>query len=251
MRLSFHRTIAFIFLCLIAFAVTNFACGEAVWLESPPKTEATRKVVYITFDDGPHTRTTELLQVLAEENVLATFFLVGKSVDLYPEETRAIYEAGHALACHSYSHVRWALMSEEKFLQEMDAFHTALRTALGEPVDVRVFRFPYGSNWAGGEIQRMVNSHGYLWIDWNAMNNDARNDTPSNRASMLKQAMYSSVGKDEIVLLLHEGKSGTIAILPELLAFYRARGYEFDVLTPELDHLIHGVNMGLPDGRMQ
>ncbi len=238
------RFIAFLVLiCLCASAALS-ARAEAT--PAPP-----RKVVYLTFDDAPSELTPELLRALEAEGVKATFFLVGRAIEQHPENARAIHEAGHALACHSYHHARKHLTDDVRFYQEMKRFKKAVREAFHRPMFIRVFRYPYGSNWVPEEGKKAAMDFGYLWIDWNAHNGDADYATGTDIDKMLDTAISTSGKQDEIVILMHDNKSRTIEMLPALIRHYRDAGYVFDVLTPELDHLIENVHMGLPDGRMQ
>ena len=80
------------------------------------------KVAYLTFDDGPtKTITPKVLDILEEEDVKATFFVIGKSVESYPEIVKRAYEEGHYIANHGYSHDNNKLYkSEESFINEID-----------------------------------------------------------------------------------------------------------------------------------
>ena len=240
-------------LCLagatLAASTSGAASAEAAQGQNPPEDTAppaVRKVVYLTFDDGPGRLTPELLALLDTLDVKATFFLIGRAVTVYPAHVRAIRDAGHAIASHSYSHSRKVLGSPGGFTRDMRKFDAAIEAALGEPLEIRVFRFPYGSRWATRELRKQVSADGYLWVDWNALNEDANTEYMSDPAKMMRRALATSGKRTEIVFLMHEGKRHSMNMLPELVAYYREAGYEFDVLTLALDHEIDGVNMGLP-----
>ena len=232
--------------CLLLGTATAFSLPASAQPRSLPDESPPPKVVYLTFDDGPGPHTNDLLAVLAELDVRATFFLIGRAVKVYPASARAIYEAGHAIGSHSYSHAKESLRVAGAFMREMRKFDEVLTEALGEPLEVRLFRFPYGSRWATDALRREVSAKGYLWIDWNALNEDANRAYNRDRNKMMARAIATSGNRDEIVFLMHEGKQRTLDMLPELVAYFRERGYVFDVLSPQLDHRIAGVNMGLP-----
>ncbi len=217
-----------------------------------PDAPADQKVVYLTFDDGPCPRTPELLAMLEQEDVKATFFFIGASIDAFPEHARAVYEAGHAIGSHSYHHFRRLLSDEETFSSEKAMFDLSLAKALGAPLDVRLFRFPYGSTWTPLASRQAALDNGYLWIDWNASNNDAEATISRNTDRMLQTAISTSRHKTKVVILMHENKYRTISMLPDLLSYYRESGYVFDILTPEMTQLLPGIHMGLPStGAMQ
>lgn len=219
-------------------------CDEAA--ETLSNDAEVRKVVYLTFDDGPHKNTFKLLELLKEEGVPATFFLIGNELRNYPDAVRAIYAEGHAIGCHSFHHQYSVLQTTRGFQKQVDLFHAVLEEVLGHPLEVRLFRFPFGSRKTTSEVRHYANDVGYLWIDWNATNHDGNEAINRDTEQMLAAAIRSSRNKDEIVLLMHESSNRTREMLPALLQHYRDAGYTFDVLTPEIDHMIPDVLMGLP-----
>ena len=95
--------------------------------------KAKEKVAYLTFDDGPSPNVTpKVLDILKEENVKASFFVIGKYVDSYPEITRRTYEEGHFIANHSYDHDNKILYkSESSFIDEIKKTDLAISNAIG------------------------------------------------------------------------------------------------------------------------
>ncbi|MCL2812371.1 MAG: polysaccharide deacetylase [Clostridia bacterium] len=216
--------------------------GVALGEETPPA----RKVVYLTFDDGPCNSTLKLLEILREEGVPATFFLIGNELQNHPEAVRAIVEDGHAIGGHSYYHQRSLMQTPDGFRREMARFNRALWEVLGFPLEVRLFRFPFGSSNTTAEVRHYASEAGYLWIDWNASNYDTDKKVNSKADQMLAAAIRTSRNKDEVVMLMHENRGRTRDMLPALIQYYRNNGYEFDVLTADMDYIIPGVKMGLP-----
>jgi len=216
----------------------NIALSE----ESPPG----RKVVYLTFDDGPCSNTHKLLDILREEGVPATFFLIGNELRKYQVAVRTMVEDGHAIGCHSYFHQRSLLQTKDGFKRQTTRFDTALEEVLGFPLEVRLFRFPFGSSNTTPKVRRYASESGYLWIDWNASNSDTDDKINQKADLILAAAIRTSRDKDVVVLLMHENRQRTREMLPALIQYYRDNGYEFDVLTPDIDYMIPGVKMGLP-----
>ena len=104
----------------------------------------------MTFDDGPSTRTDEVLAVLARENIKATFFVVGQTSETNLQRIRDIVNQGHTIAMHSYSHDYTKIYaSVEAFLDDMYRVFSQIRDATG--VAPTFFRFP----------GRSVNSYNY------------------------------------------------------------------------------------------
>lgn len=103
------------------------------------------KKAYLTFDDGPTSKCTEkVLDILKEENIKATFFVVGKHVEEYPEIVKREYEEGHYIANHGYSHNNRLLYKDmENFEKEIKSTDFAISKAIGvENYSSHIFRFP-------------------------------------------------------------------------------------------------------------
>ncbi len=192
------------------------------------------KAVYLTFDDGPSKTVTPLiLDVLKQENVKATFFLLGSRVELNPSIVRREYEEGHYIANHGYSHVYPQIYSSiEAILDEYNKTRQAIQNAIGLEYDGHLFRFPGGST--GGKYKKIKeeakpileeNQIGY--IDWNALTNDSAG---AKTKEALIENMIETVGeKTTVVILMHDAgdKILTYEVLPEIIAYLREKGYVF------------------------
>ena len=98
---------------------------------SKPSANGIRKV-YLTFDDGPSIYTDEILDILKEYNVKATFFVVAEGKESYEDAYRRILEEGHTLGMHSYSHVyREIYQSKEAFIQDVNKLQDYLHEEIG------------------------------------------------------------------------------------------------------------------------
>lgn len=237
-------------LVLLLLAVTSPAAAQQAQEE-----EAPRRVVYLTFDDGPKRDTPELLALLDELDVPATFFLVGLSVKAFPEHAKMIVEAGHAVGCHSMNHSAVRLKEGDDIVRrEIERFQETMRECVGADFSTDLFRFPGGSTSYKPRTRRFVRNLGYAWFDWNVMTGDAQYSFDSNR-EMLEYTLDQVRGQDVIILLMHESKTRTRRILPELVAFFREEGYEFRTLqTGEEDREILArckVNMMMPETASQ
>lgn len=194
------------------------------------------KVAYLTFDDGPSKTVTPLiLETLKQENIKATFFVLGSRVDLYPELVRQAYEEGHYIANHGYSHVYGNIYSSsEAVLNEYNKAQDSIRNAIGiEDYNCNIFRFPGGSN--GGkynfiksQAKKVLEENNIAYVDWNALNNDATGE------SLTKEQMYEKVvettsEKNSVVILMHDAgdKILTYEILPQIIQYLREEGYTF------------------------
>ena len=142
-----------------------------------------KKIVWLTIDDGPHPEDTpELLKLLKKHNARATFFVIGRNVQKYPELARAILRDGHTLANHTQNHpvlFFWSFL-EARLTREIDQCNEALRTATGEMP--RWFRAPAGM--ANLFLHFLLRDQGTKIIGWSARGFDGllhNTDAMANR----------------------------------------------------------------------
>lgn len=204
------------------------------------------KIVYLTIDDGPSQYTMELLSVLDALDVKATFFVVGAYVKQRPVFLLAIYEQGHAIANHSYTHDADTLNSSfQSCLNDFLRCERAVADALGFDLEMPILRIPYGAATIPVSYRTQLQQNGYLWIDWNALNGDTEDAITSDEAALERAISTAKRYDGDIVLLVHDGKKRTIRTLPQLVEYFRGQGYEFRVLDTNIG-TIPGVRMGLP-----
>ncbi len=195
-----------------------------------------RKVCYLTFDDGPTTSITpQILDILRRYDVKATFFQLGSLIKANGDMARRVYEEGHLIANHSYSHQYKELYaSEESFMSEIEQTYELIKQVTGDDNYFKLVRFPGGSYNAGsyGEVKQEYKSaladEGYYFVDWNALNGDAEGGKKT--ASQLLEGLKSSAGtKNNIVVLMHDapGKQTTVDALPSIIEWCMEQGYEF------------------------
>ena len=196
---------------------------------------STDKVAYLTFDDGPSASITpQVLDILKEKNVPATFFVVGRNVKLYPHLVKRAYDEGHYIANHGYTHTYSKIYeSVDTVFGEYIQCEEAVREALGIP-DYRMFlfRFPGGS--AGGryaalktKAKEVLNSYSVAHTNWNCMTGDAEGkNTVEAQMNELKATMQDD---DTIIVLMHDAadKQTTADTLPQAIDYLREQGYTF------------------------
>lgn len=211
-------------LALLLAVMTAFAFGAAAQEEAPAK------VVYLTFDDGPKADTPELLRILNEENVPATFFFVGQKVRTFPQEARMVYDAGHAIGCHSIYHSISSLKThEDTAKRDYLNFIKIMQDVVDPAFETDLYRFPGGSTSYRYAMQRGIVEAGCAWFDWNALTEDT--DPDKSAEEVYRHAVRTSGEQEVIILLAHEGIKRTQKILPDLIAYYRENGYEFRALS--------------------
>ena len=193
------------------------------------------KIAFLTFDDGPNILVTpKVLDILKEENVKASFFVIGKCVDSHPEITKRAYDEGHYIANHGYSHNNNLLYkSSDSFLTEVKKTDLAIGNAIGVPdYCSHLFRFPNGfmspSNKSKKkEAVKLLQNIDFNYIDWNCLNNDSIKKYSSSQ--LLNNLIKSSKNKDILVILMHDTKdvSNSSLVLKDSIKYLKGKGYVF------------------------
>lgn len=193
------------------------------------------KRIFLTFDDGPSVNTSSILDILKQENITATFFMLGNFVEARPDIVKRAYEEGNYIANHGYSHVYSSIyISPEAVLDEYNRCNTAVQNAIGVPeYNSHLFRFPgglVGGKYAELKVQakQLLNENNIVNVDWNALTGDSEIKKPTEEF-LMNRLRETTEGKNSIVLLMHDSpaKEITIQILPQVIAYLREQGYEF------------------------
>lgn len=209
------------------------ATTPRVGLKSFPQTLPLRdREVVLTFDDGPFPPTdARILAALAEQCVRATFFLVGRSAAAYPDWVRKMAAAGHTIAHHSFSHPNLKRIASGKAAADIDNGIAAVETALHGTATTRpstpFFRYPFFEMTPKSldDLQRrgIVVFGADLWAsDWNTM-------TPQAQLKVLTDRLKTA-GKG--IILLHDPRAQTAAMLPAFLRYLRDNGYRVVHVVP-------------------
>ena len=216
-------TMALLVLCLLAAAAAG---AEEMTDAAETASSAAQKVVYLTFDDGPKADTPELLALLEELDVPATFFFVGLAVRAYPEHAKMVVDAGHAVGCHTMGHSPGMIKKDVTFIaRDIERFLKEMRGIAGEDFTTDLYRFPGGSTSYSSRAKHAVVDAGFSWFDWNAMTGDTHAGV--TQQDLYDLAVETSADEEVVILLMHEAKVRTRRILPDLVAYYREHGYEF------------------------
>ena len=188
------------------------------------------KVCYLTFDDGPYSKTTPLfLDALKEKNVLGTFFVLKKDNldDLY----RRIRDEGHTLANHTASHKikNGIYRSEETFIDDIKENDDFIYNLLGVKMDV--MRFPGGSpqaTYSGLNKSSLVNKlvdMGYGYIDWTLTTGDGEANLSPDE--FLHNVVDKSSKYSVMTVLMHDYSKNTALCLGEMIDVLREQGFIF------------------------
>lgn len=194
------------------------------------------KTMYLTFDDGPFGENTlRVLDILKARNIKATFFLVGESVERYPEIARRIAAEGHTIGIHCYNHdYKNLYQSVENYVADFEHARQVIREVTG--VDTVLFRFPGGSTNSynadvSAEIIEEMTRRGCIYYDWNASLEDAVVDP--DPAQLLANGVGTTLGRSKVILLAHDVVYSTGTILEELLDSLPE--YEMQPLTRDVE----------------
>jgi peptidoglycan/xylan/chitin deacetylase (PgdA/CDA1 family) len=178
------------------------------------------KYVAMTFDDGPHPQNTpRLLDMLRQRNIKATFYVIGRNVDLYPQITRRIVAEGHEIGNHTYTHGNMTKMSDATVRQELDKCRDSIARAAG--VKPRTLRPPYG---ALLQTQRawIHSEYGYPTIMWAVDPRDWQRPGPSVVTSRILAGTTPGA-----IVLAHDLHAPTVTAMPATLDGLLKKGYKF------------------------
>ncbi|MGL5544974.1 MAG: polysaccharide deacetylase family protein [Cetobacterium sp.] len=178
------------------------------------------KRIALTFDDGPKIKVTEqILNVLKENEIKGTFFIVGVNGKRFPEILNKIYEEGHQIANHSYNHPNLRKISMENVKKELNDTNLIISSVTGE--DVKYFRPPYGSL-GKSQKEELKKNMGMISVMWNVCPQDweKKYDADQIAKFLVENA------KDRGVVLLHD-YSKTADALKVAIPILKEKGYEF------------------------
>lgn len=202
----------------------------------PANNTKSEKEAFLTFDDGPTSKITpQILKILDEYDVKASFFVIGKNAEKYPDLIKEEKAKGHFIANHTYSHdYDYIYKNTGNFIKDLEKTSEVLSSILGK-YDSKIIRFPGGSFGKKRAAYRdAVKNAGYTYIDWNALNGDAEaQNVPV--ATLIKNIKETTKGKKHIVILMHDAatKQTTVDALPEILEYLKSEGYVFKTIDQD------------------
>lgn len=189
---------------------------ESVTAGSVPDSAENVKKIAITFDDGPHPYYTEqLLDGLKERNVKATFFVLGKHAEQYPELVERMSEEGHLIGNHTYSHLQLSQRNREAFKDELIKTSELIEELTGQ--EVQYVRPPYGT-W-DKKFEEELNMFPVLWnvdpLDWSS----------KNVAGIVQKVKVKA--KENSIILMHDEYKTTVTAALQIIDDLKEEGYEF------------------------
>lgn len=205
---------------------------------------STGKVAYLTFDDGPSDHTLELLNILKQNNVKATFFVIADSEDTPAKRQlmKRIVDDGHTIGVHSYTHkYNYIYKSVDNYNADFTKMYNMIESATGvKPV---FMRFPGGTNntvsincHGGTPIMQTLLTNflnkGMIPVDWNVGGTDAVTPVPIS-TKLVSDVVNGCAGKKKAVILLHDSEphESSVNAVPDIIKQLKAQGYTFKAFT--------------------
>ena len=222
----------------VTYSVNDSAHNVTTVTEQLRVVGKNEKIVYLTFDDGPSVCTDQILNILRQERVKATFFVTAQFTP-YLNRMAAIAKDGHEVAIHTYSHNFKIYKSIDSYFADLNKLNDLIEKYTGKRS--RIMRFPGGSS---NSIYRKYNSDpkfmdrlcvalldsGYQFVDWNLDSGDARGNNIA--ADRLVRSACGSRHNIQCLLMHDTGaKRTTVTALPQIIRYFKQHGYEFGVLN--------------------
>jgi len=213
-----------------------------------------QKEVFLTFDDGPCVNNTKkILKILRDNNVKATFFVVGVKGEENPQILKEINDSGMDIGIHTYSHnYKNVYRNLEFYLNDFQSCKNVINNIIGiDPISY--IRLPGGSdNLVASKsnlisIKQKLKEKGIKYVDWNVSAEDAANGTIS--AEKVKETVIRQCQEKKLaVILMHDTYYGsfTVEALPEIINYLKGEGYlfrTFGELTPAEENIMERIGI--------
>src|SRR5690606_10294854 len=173
------------------------------------KKGSSENAIALTFDDGPHPNTNQILDLLQKHQMKATFFCIGSQVEKHPEISLRIVNEGHIIANHTYTHTsKMGFLSKVKLINEIEKCNDIIEKATGKKA--MLYRPPFGVT--NPNIAKAVEKNGLTVIGWNVRSLD----TMITSEEKLLKRLFQRISAGSIVLL-HDNRTVTLQTLERLL----------------------------------
>lgn len=207
----------FIALYFVVVAIGSYYLKFNFFIESMSK--GLEDGVMLTFDDGPHPETTpKILNLLKEQNVKATFFIIGKEAEKYPQLVKQINDEGHLIGNHSYSHSNFLpFFWSRKLKKDFKKAEGILKDITGK--ETVYIRPPFGAT--SPSYYKLLRKTSYKSIGWSFRSFD----TLSKNKEDLKTKTFHAISLiDNPILLFHDTQQITLEVLPDILNYIKEKG---------------------------
>jgi peptidoglycan/xylan/chitin deacetylase (PgdA/CDA1 family) len=220
-RMNLKKTISFLFIA--SMGVFSWSCRKDVVPEGYR--------VALTFDDGPDGKyTPQVLDILRQEEIKATFFLIGKHIRQHPDVTQRIHAEGHCIGNHSYHHYWMPDMGFFRVMNEIVTTEFLIDSICGS--SLKYFRAPWGAIHKDQEDQ--LKARGYTVFNWDLDSDDW--DIKHNSVDGIVNKVVACAGSGKIILFHSadfagvDGREKTVAALPRIIRILKQQHYRFVTL---------------------
>lgn len=231
----------------VTYTVSD-SSGNMTSVERQVKRIKSKGQVYLTFDDGPSNITSKILDILKEENIKATFFIVNYNSS-YENIIKRIIDEGHTLGLHSYTHnYKLIYSSENAYYEDLNKLSDKVYKLTG--IKPSIIRFPGGSsntissfnNGIMTTLTKSVIEKGYHYFDWNVDSKDAGG--AKNEIEVYNNVVSNLSKEKNNVVLMHDlyNNNKTLNALKQIINYAKNEGYEFNNITMDTKMIRHRVN---------
>ena len=212
--------------CAVAMPPSASAAGmEGGYGKAPTPAEGTisswptgKKLVALTYDDGPNTKVTQpLMDLLESEGVAATFYLLGQTAKANPKLTAEIQRRGFEVGNHSWSHPQLTKLSVDGIRSQLQRANEAIAS----PRPIATMRPPYGAH--NSTVHRVCADMGLSVVNWDVDTNDWRKGTTTDK---IVKTVLDEV-KDGSIILMHDRLPTTVPATRQIITELKKRGYTF------------------------
>ncbi|MDX1271883.1 polysaccharide deacetylase family protein [Bizionia paragorgiae] len=215
--------VGFILLGMVSFTM-SWNCFTQAFTHK----KTTKKIIALTFDDGPHPEyTPKVLALLKQYEAKATFFCIGKHVEKHPEIVQAIINQGHSIGNHSYTHSNTiAFKSKQGWLEEIKRTDALITKITG--VSTKLFRPPFGVTTP--HLAAALKVTGPICVGWNIRSFDTFFKTPKTISNRVLNHIHPGS-----IILLHDKQENCLPVLEHILQVLHAEHYDMVTINTLYD----------------
>jgi len=189
------------------------------------RVENDKKEIALTFDDGPDKKNTpKILDILKENNIEGTFFLIGQKVKKYPNITQRIKDEGHQLANHSWTHSNFRYL-EDDYILDNEIYLTSEIIEKTTGYYPKILRSPYGI--INNSTVRKLKEQGWKIVNWSI----DTNDWFFCCEKIIKVIKNQNHNGGIILMHSNENSKMTVKALPKIIEFLNKEGYQFKTIN--------------------
>ena len=199
-------------------------------VETLPLVADNSKRVALTFDDGPHPKVTQqILDILDEFDAKATFFMLGKNIEIYPDIAKDVHSRGHEIGNHTWTHPLMTKLSLKEAIDEYTKTEAIIIQTIGE--NATVFRPPFGASNDAIKAEIPLPS-----VNWSIDTLDWKHRNPQQTLKVVKANMHNNA-----IVLLHDIHQPTADSLRAVMQYLNAEGYEFLTLSEVMPYVEYNM----------